>query len=353
VPILQGHTVTRELHVANGMPDWSVTLDLPGLRYAAGEEPATVEVAEPAGLRIWRRCPSLPEHGPHDDVYEMDAKAGQITFGNNVNGRIPPAASQVLVSYAVSDGAQGGVARNRKWQVAGFAGSFGVNLDAVVGGAAASGMTDDRREARRRSRQDHGLVSDADIVAAALSIPLLEVGRAWVVPHDAKLPRTGVVTLVAMRRRPGQEEPEQIPETRRWLDAVRRQLAPRMPLGTRLAVVAPRYADFAVRAQVEAVIGRDPAAVVKTVTEQLRRRLALVDASAGVPLRQPGVPVTKRDVAAWLRAAESVERVIGLQLQRADGSLVNEIRVSASGLPRQLEGRNTIDVVRRSPGSAS
>ena len=56
-------------------------------------------------------------------------------------------------------------------------------------------------------------------------------------------------------------EPETVPETRRWLEAIRRELSPRMPLGSRLVVIGPRYAEFAIRCRVEAEPGRDPATV--------------------------------------------------------------------------------------------
>ena len=350
VPIWQGRRVERELHVATGMPDWSFTLDVPGLRFAAGEEPVTVEVAEPAGLGTWRRRDRLTDQGPADTVFELDAGAGRVTFGNGVNGHVPPSGAQVFASYAVSDGDRGGIARNRKWSVQGFDGTFGINVEPVTGGAPASGWTDARREARRRSRDDHALVSADDIVRAATAIPWLEVARAWVVTPGPHAPRTGAVTLVAMRSRASADEPELVPETARWLDAIRRRLSPRMPLATRLAVAGPRYADFAVLATVQAATGRDPLDVRDQVRQQLRRRLSLVDPVDGVAPRQPGVPVTRRDVGAWIRAADGVARVTSVRLMR-DGRPVERIDVSASSLPRWMPGKSVIEVIRPPEGS--
>ena len=53
-------------------------------------------------------------------MYEFDAATERVRFGNGVNGRIPPQGATMLATYAVSDGDQGNVAANRKWQVAGF-----------------------------------------------------------------------------------------------------------------------------------------------------------------------------------------------------------------------------------------
>ena len=339
VPIEQGRPVEREVHTATGLPDFSFTLELPGLRFAPGQEAVKVEIDEPDALREWQRSDGLSSRGPDDRVFELDAARGVITFGNGINGKIPPAESQVLVSYAVCDADRGNVARNRKWRVAGFQGTFGTNPDPVAGGAAAAGAVDQRRDARGRSRDEHALVSADDLAKAAKELPLLDVARAWVLPPRDDAPRTGAVTLVAMRVRPGGKEPAQIPETRRWLDAVRRQLVTRMPLGTRLVVAAPRYADFTLRATILSEGGRDPKTIDAAVRSELAKRLSLTE-------RRPGVGVTRRDVGAWLRGVEGVKSVPQLQLLDANGKAVDEIAVSRSGLPRLDLNRATLEVRR-------
>jgi predicted phage baseplate assembly protein len=350
IPVLQGRTVSSELHVSNGMPDWSFALDVPGLRFASGQEPVNVQVEAPAGLKTWRRSDRLAGCGPDDEVYEFDAVKGEVTFGNGVNGRIPPQDSQVLVTYSVSDGPEGNVARNRKWKVTGVDGALGVNPDPITGGSASSGWIDDCREARRRSRDDHALVSSDDIETAAKALPLMEVARAWVPRRDDLVPRTGVVTVVVLRSRAGGKEPEQPPETDQWLDSIRRSLTARMPLASRLVVVAPRYVEFSIQAVLEAEPNRNPSDIKKKVEAELQKRLALVDASTGIPPRQPGVPVTSRDVTAWMRATDGVKRVVQLVLSTASGKSDAEVSVPRTGLPRWNSGSSTIDVQRPKNG---
>ena len=96
IPIEQGRTILSEPHKASGEPDLSFTLDVPGLRFVAGQNPITLEVDEPTGLKTWSLCDRLSEHGPDEDVYELDAGTGQVTFGNGINGRIPPPARRYL-----------------------------------------------------------------------------------------------------------------------------------------------------------------------------------------------------------------------------------------------------------------
>jgi hypothetical protein len=350
IPIEQGQTIIRETQIANGQPDWNFILDVPGLRFESGEEPITLEVAEASGLHTWERREQLSESGPADNVYQLDAASGQITFGNGINGRIPPADSEVLVTYSVSDGEEGGVARNRKWKLGGFAGTFGVNPDPIAGGVDTTALLDDCREARRRAREDHALISADDIAEAAKALPLLEVARAWVPAPPNQAPRTGIVPLVVLRSRPNAEEPEQAPETPQWLNAISRSLSPRMPLGLRLMVTAPRYVEFFINVVLEANPGLKPAAVKEAVEKQLKKRLALVETTTGATPREPGVPVTLRDVGAWLRAIDGIRRVIELELRGANGQKIDAVVVPRNGLPRCLFSRNSIEVKRPVPG---
>ncbi len=349
IPILQGRSIDRELHVATGLPDWSFPLDVPGLRFEYGEAPVKVEVAEATGLSTWTRS-SLSESGPDDRVFELDSSKGEVVFGNGINGRIPTEVSQVLVSYSVSDADEGNLGRNRKWSVAGFGGTFGTNVDPITGGAPPFGWIDERREARRRSREEHALVSGTDLIEAAKALPLLVIAGAWVVALAADAPRTGVVTLIAMRSRPGEVEPDRMPETSPWLEAIRRQLLRRIPLGTRLLVRAPRYADFSIRAVIETHQGRKPSAVKEEVSKALGRRLTLVELADGTPPREPGVPVTCRDVAAWIRGVNGVKRILSLELRGPDGRNVKEIAVGRDGLPRWTPGNSSLEVSRPAPG---
>ena len=353
IPIVQGQHISHELHSPTGLPDWSFSLNLPGLRFDEGVEPLTIESWEASGLIRWKRSGSVADCGPPDRAYELDATKGEVRFGNGVNGSMPKLGSQILVDYAVCDGDEGNVARNRKWRVAGFAGAFGMNPDPVAGGAAASDTVEQRRQARQRSRDDHALVTSQDITSAATSLALLEVARAWVVPLSEKLPGIGMATLVAVRKRATTAEPTQPPETRRWLEAVRLRLAPRMPLGTRLVVKAPAYVEFSITATVEANDGLDIKKVSANILKALKQKFALVDPGDGTVPRRPGMPVARRDVAAWIRGAEGVARIVDLRLVTGTDPNAKEILVPRNGLPKwnAAQAGTSITVVR--PGGAA
>ena len=156
--------------------------------------------------------------------------------------------------------------------------------------------------------------------------------------------------LVAMQARGTGGEPQTIPETPRWLEAIRRALAPRILLGSRLVVAAPRYVAFAVHARIEPEPKKDPAQVKRSVLEELAKRLALVSSRPGVPQRAFGLPVTRRDLTAWIQALPDVRRVTALQVVLADGKAASEVKVPRNGLPRIDIAQSKIEVVRATAG---
>jgi predicted phage baseplate assembly protein len=351
LPIVQGRTIS-ESHPAFGLPDLSFALETPGLRFDAGQEPLQLVVDDTSGETAWQRCERLSDRGPDENVFEFDAAAAVVTFGNGINGRIPSENATVVVTYAVCDGAQGAAPRNRQWHVDGFEGSFGTNPDPVVGGRDATDSTSQRREARRHARDDRPIVTGADLVDAALALPVLEVARAWILESGLQAPQTGVTTLVVMRARPGGVEPEGTPETRLWLETIRRRLLGRITLGTRLNVIAPTYVAFQVSATLMALAARDPATIKAAAMDALRERLALVDIGSGTP-RAPGVPVTRLDLTAWLRRIDGVARVVDVQLTLTTGTRVDQVDVPPDGLPRFDAAQSTIDVQRANAGGVS
>lgn len=333
LPITQKTQIVQEPHEVSGQPGQAISLNTPSLCFESGETPLAVDLSDGTNLVRWSRCEHLADQGPDDLVYELDDQLGLVTVGNGVNGQIPALGQTALMSYAVSNGVDGNAARNRKWTVEGIAGTFGVNVDPLVGGAAAASLIDLRRQARQKKNEDHALISAQDIIAAALALPLIEVGRAWVPSFPTAAAQTGTVTLVALRARPGGVEPSTPPETPRWLDAIRSRLVPSLPLGTRLRVTGPDYVDFTIKAQVQFERGRDPTKLLPPVREALRRRLTLVATLPSDIPRDLGAPLSARDITSWIRAVAGVTAVSQVTFVTSAGS-VTDITVSATGLPR-------------------
>lgn len=346
VPIVQGRSITNEIHVAADTPDPTFTLNESGIRFAPGDDPVKVEILDNGRLTRWQQCDLLSTKGPRDKVYEFDPEKQEVRFGNGVNGMTPPVNSQVLASYNVSDGEAGNTARNRKWTVPGFEGVFGINPDPIEGGAGRPDLTSQRRDAREKIRDAHALVTRDDIVKAAKSLSAYRVTRAWVMMPGKNSPRSGEVILFVMRSRDDSRVFGEIPETGRWLAAIRRNLAPRMPLGSRLVVKRPEYGDFIIEATVEVALGMAPEAVEEAVQRRLTEKLELSGSSS----RKPGVSLHQRDVFAWVRGVDGVQRITGLTLRDAGGNVTASIKVPHGGLPRWKQDASKIKVVRAGNG---
>lgn len=351
LPIVQSNVI-EERHDANGLPDQQFDLDTPGIVFAPGAAPVAIDVEWLGGLTSWTQCGRLADFGPNDRVFAFDPAAGRVSFGNGVNGAIPPAETTIIARYAVCSGRLGNLAPNRKWEVRGFAGSFGINPDALSGGTDAPGLIEQRSTARVALREGHSLVSAGDFEAAARALPGLEVGRAWMMPPTGDDFADGTMRLVLLRTRWQSREPLTNPETERWLAAIKTALRRRMLLGARIEVVAPRYVTFAIRARIEPELGTDPARVFKKILDALARRLTLVSPSPATPARAFGQGVSRRDLTAWIEALEEVRRVSELTFIQGDNVTSDQVTLSARGLPRLDFDGSDIEIVRSTNGGA-
>ena len=180
------------------------------------------------------------------------------------------------------------------------------------------------------------------------NLPDLEVARAEVSVGRPHPDATRTLTLLALRARTTTDEPAEAPETSRWLAAVRRGLARRLPLGTRLVVRAPDYQAFTLTARIEALPRRNPEEIQKAIRERLRDAFVLTP-RAGLEPRHFGAPVTPRDLAALIRKVPGVRRVISLALG-VDGKAVDVLKLHRRALPRLDLSATEITVERSGPG---
>ena len=348
LPIVQGAAVTKEAHAALGTPAQRVRLAVPGLRFGAGAAPLAVATVEQGEHHQWTRVDDLSASGPADRHYELDTADESLRFGNGINGFMPPFESQIFLDYPCCDGASANLPRHQQWKVQGIAGVFGANPEAIDGGRNADRDADLRREARRRLRESHALVTAGDIEAAALALADLEVARAKVPAIKPQTDSQGEIVLLAMRTRVTLDEPMLPPETARWLAAVRQALLPRMPLGTRLRVRAPGYRTFSLRASVEVMPRRDPDEIKAAVRNRLRDAFTLVP-RAGFRPREFGAPVSNRDLAALIRGVAGVRRIATLTMQ-VDGRDQTQLSLRRVELPRIDLAASRIDAVRAPAG---
>lgn len=236
------------------------------------ETPATVVEYEPrreqARWRDWTLVSDFDVSGPEDTHFVLDACAGQIRFGDGVNGDIPEApASETeenvrVVFFQTSGGAAGNVTA---LSLGSFARPFHVEIDerlfkldieqraAAAGGLEREALEDAEARARRDLKTQYRGVTDSDVEYLALSTPGLRVARARAIPlyapglkgyPQAQAPASVSVVVVpygpALRPTPSEG----------FKRTVCRHLDRHRLLTTRVYVIEPEYVGVSVRATV-------------------------------------------------------------------------------------------------------
>ena len=330
MPIRQVEAVWLEQR-ATGLPDQavSITRGVP----AQGKS-LMLRILSPRPPQEWQKVEDLAQSGPAEQVYSVDPDEVTYQFGNGINGAIPPGDATIRIDYAISAGQAGNLAVQSGWGVGGAPIRF-FNSDALAGGKDADTLDTLRHTARQRLANDPPLVTDADIVAAALAAPLLHVGRAQVLDgYDPVTPCLagvlGTRTLVALReRRQSEAAAPPAAEDAGWLAALERYLRPGLPLGERLRVTGPGYVAISVQAALTTRQGVDANAVVTAATALLQARFAPLPVGDNEPWPL-GRGVAVLTLAGWLRRLPGVAAVKTLTV---NGERSGEVTLRRHELP--------------------
>src|SRR5262249_13439742 len=135
-----------------------------------------------------------------------------------------------------------------------------------------------------------------------------------------------------------------------WLEEVRARLAPRVPLGQRLHVIAPRYVDIRITVRLVAARNANPQDVQRRTEGTLRDKFALVAPPVGEDPWPFGRDIAPLSVKGWLRNVEDVARVLEVRLFAGGADVVGKpVTVGAIRLPRLRLEPGDVAVGRR-PG---
>jgi hypothetical protein len=352
LPVQQWETVRDPpVDFGQGLPDQSYQLANPGLIFPAAPSPVSVRLSELGTWQTWAEVADLGQCGPAERRFRFDPVARTITFGNGINGAVPPAGATLQVEYRASRGAAGNLPKGVSWRVTGIAGTFGSNSEPTSAGANARGLADLQSLARQRAREDRPLVTVDDLTEAARGFADLEVTRAMELAPGALPARSvrGSRILVAV----GTHDPDVVEtEPAPWLREIRRRLVPRLPVGQSLRVVAPHYVEVGLSAQLVAAPNSDPTTVREAAEARLRAALAIVPAEPGDPVWPFGRDITVLTVKGWLRNVDGVARVGGIALRQGGVDTAGApIRLGATGLPQLTLASGDIRVDRWTAGT--
>lgn len=315
-PVLPGSVVVGTRVDSEAVQRWQQIDDLSA---AAPEVP----VGNP---RSTARELQAPDDGP-TDVFELDAEAGELRFGDGLRGRRLPLGARVFASYEFSEGAQGNVAEGAINGAPQLPSGFTVfNPVQTWGGADAETVAAGEKQVRRYLQHRDRLVSVDDFEAIACRTPGVQIGRIEVLPafHPDLVPNEpgaapGVVTVMAIPRfDPGQ--PDAPRADRLFLNALCRHLDPRRLVTTELVVRGATYKGLWISVGIDAAAGFAIAEVVEAVKARLRALLAPVGPEGAVPRGQPLFTPRRTDPArGWPLRTAVASRVLLAETARVPG----------------------------------
>jgi len=194
VPVANAVSVSSELlGYSDGRPGQTFRL-AHGNILAGSLEVGILESADPdALLTTWSEVPSLDAAGPNDRVFELDAEAGVLTFGDGNHGRIPPlvvtAGTVIALAYRWGGGVSGetdaGTITISAAQVNGILAV--VNFVAARGGRDTETLDQAKLRARKELSTRSRAVTAGDFEWIALQTPTVRVRRAIIIPRRRPL----------------------------------------------------------------------------------------------------------------------------------------------------------------------
>ena len=338
IPVVQQEQLEGlKIGEGTGWPDLELPLGIEG-----GAEPAAAfEIVSGPNDTKWRIVNDFSGSGPEDADCVFDPGQGTVAFGNGVNGKLMPFGHEVShKSLTVTRGAQGNLAAGAEWSIPGVsdAKGFGVNREPVCGGTDPRSRDDLLAALQRQARKRGALLTDPDLIAAAMAIEGLGIERAEVLPRFSPLlPRRRVPGARTLVLRPTSA----VKANDTWLDAIETSLASRRVLGERLAVATVDTVPVEVQATLLVATGADRKRIGDEAEQNLRERLAIARQRSGQTIEPwpAGRPVTLAELETLLVGVEGVIAVSDLLLARAGQELavvsipLGRLEVAVAGSP--------------------
>ncbi len=322
------------------------------------EQSVVVEVEDATGRFVpWSEVDDFAASRPDDLHYRVDSEAGEVIFGNGLEGLAPQIGARIRArEYRYGGGAAGNVGAKGIAKVAVGGVKDVANPLPAHGGADAetieAALARIPGELRRRDRA----VTRDDFRELALATPGSQVGRAECLPRfhaPTKTPeRPGVVSVVIWPRQDAKNPNAPRPD-RALLGSVCKWLDARRLVTTELYVIPPTYRKVAVSVGLEVKPGFGAEAVRQWVELAIRQYLA------PLPPYGPsgeGWPLGRRVYGPELEGAalqvEGVEFLTGLNVAGFNAATGTWVQGTVNLEPYEVPELAAIAVAQGAPGPA-
>ena len=345
-PVLPG-TVKLTVTPRTGGPEvWQSIDDL----MSAGPEVPTPDPRQPPGTQILR---SLPVN-----VFQLDAEAGVLRFGDGTRGRRPPFGASLRADYDYSAGSAGNVGASSINTSPALPAGLKVNNPIPTwGGADAETEPEGEKQVSRYLQHRDRLVTAEDFRTITWRTPGVNLGRVEVIPAfnpDMPLPNEpgdapGAVTVMLIPSYDPKQPDAPIPD-RLFLDTVCAYLDSRRLVTTELYLRGPVYRPIWVSVGIQPVPGASVAVVREAVRQALLQFLSPLPspgAATGLPVGDPAAsqsdgmqgwplrtPVVDRQLLAVASRVQGVQFITQVLVAQGSNPPLTQINFSGLELPR-------------------
>lgn len=258
---------------SKGKPGFYVNLNCSSMSY----EKLIVNVNEP-----WTEVEDFDASKPGDTHYSVDLASGRVTFGNGINGKIPPKGTDnIEISYFSGGGTCGNVkpeaitriiSNDRSKDILGKV--TVTNNKAASGGTEAETLEEAIQRAKKELKEVTRAVTSADYEYLAMNTPGLQVARAKALPRyhpsqDREVP--GIVSVIVVPKS-SPDNPNPMP-SQNFVRAVYRHLEKYRLLTTELFVLPPKYVNVSIAATIVVKPKSLPIKVKESVENKLKEFL--------------------------------------------------------------------------------
>lgn len=278
VTAIQAQTIDNEiLGGSNGRPEQ--TFRMTGRPVL--DRTLQLVVDEGDGEVVWQEVPDFFASGPDDQHYVFDRTTGEVRFGDGRHGRIPVAnarrpANIIARQYRFGGGSRGnldaGSLTSLRGSIGGVDASGVINLFPTAGGGNEESLDDAKRRVPQALKSRDRAVTEADFEMHAKAAGGIARARMLSLFHPdfpgVQVP--GVVSVVVVPYPDNPDDPAPMP-TESTLRNVCRYLDCRRLATVELYVVAPRYREIAISAELVCNDDADLAEVKQAALGAIRR----------------------------------------------------------------------------------
>jgi hypothetical protein len=254
---------------SNGAADQIIQLPVTSIE----EQSFQLQVEEPErGYIPWHALDNLTAASRDDRVFQLDAEAGTISFGNGVYGMVPNTGMRIrVVMMRHGGGAQGNLPATTLEDI------VHPKLKAYQPIATSGGQdseTLEQAELRIPATLKHGnrAITEHDYQRIALDTPAVQLGRVEVLPRFKPHQRTegvpGVVSVMVLPKSATRTSPNPRPDAV-MLKRVHAYLDQRRALGTELYVIGVEYVPIGISVGVSIRDGNNRDEVLRKVRTAL------------------------------------------------------------------------------------